>query len=438
MKKSIVALLVVLALVVLVSPGLVGRLAEESMDEQVNWAADQGGDLVVTSQHFDRGWFSSEGQHRVELHDGDLLEALRALGGDVDSDDVPMLLINTRLDHGLIPLSSLGRDEGSLQPGLGSAVSTMALEFSDGETIDLPGKIFTTIGLSGGLASRYVLAAGSHAEGQNAITWSDSELSFEMSGGSHEATYNGTIGPLSVDDGENSMSLESLTILGYSKPTDIGLNVGDFAIEMGAMTFGTNGVTGGGINSMVVEASSSLDQDRVAATMSMNLELASVAGLGETSLAYQGSFSGLDAEALLGIQRTLQAANGAAEPEMLFPVVENDLKSLLAAGLDIRFDQLDLTLPMGAVRSTLHLAVAEEDPAAFEWTSLLLNTEGNLDVSIAEPLVDMMLVMSPEAAAVVGMGYLTKNGDVYEMAAQLKKGLLTVNGAPIPIPLDGY
>lgn len=438
MKKSIVAILVVLALVVLVSPGLVGRLAEESMDEQVNWAADQGGDLVITSQHFDRGWFSSEGQHRVELRNGDLLEALQSLGGDAGSDDVPVLLISTRLDHGLIPVTSLGREDGSLEPGLGSAVSTMALEFPDGQTIALPGKVFSKIGLSGNLASRYALEAGSHEDGGSSISWSDSEMNLDMTAATHEVSYNATIGPLTAGDGAETMTLESLTFLGYSKPTDVGINVGDFAMEMGPLTFGAGGVSTGGINSMVMDASSSVDQDKVAATMNMNLEFASVAGLGESSLAAVTSFSGLDAHALLGIQRTLQAASNAPDPDMLFPAVESDLMSLLAAGLDIRFDQFDLVLPQGAVRSKLSLVVAESDPATFEWTSLLLNTEGSLDVSVAEPLVDMMLALSPEAAAVVGMGYLKKNGDVYEMAAQLKKGLLTVNGAPIPIPLGGF
>jgi hypothetical protein len=36
------------------------------------------------------------------------------------------------------------------------------------------------------------------------------------------------------------------------------------------------------------------------------------------------------------------------------------------------------------------------------------------------------------------MGFLQKNGDVYELAAKYKKGLLTVNGAPMPIPLGAF
>jgi hypothetical protein len=50
---------------------------------------------------------------------------------------------------------------------------------------------------------------------------------------------------------------------------------------------------------------------------------------------------------------------------------------------------------------------------------------------------DMVLEMSPEAGALVAMGFLQKDGDYYEMRAECAKGLLTVNGAPLPIPLPG-
>ena len=62
--------------------------------------------------------------------------------------------------HGLIPLSSMGREGGSLEPGLGSAVSTLAVDSGTGEIVDLPGTIYSTVGLGGHLDSRYVLEAG--------------------------------------------------------------------------------------------------------------------------------------------------------------------------------------------------------------------------------------------------------------------------------------
>ena len=125
MKKSVVAVLVLLAVVVLISPAIVGRLAENSIGENLNWAANESGEVTVTSEKFTRGWFSSEGQHRVELREGDLLTAIQALSGPVDAADLPVLVINTHIDHGLIPVTSMSRDKGSLAPGLGSAISTL-------------------------------------------------------------------------------------------------------------------------------------------------------------------------------------------------------------------------------------------------------------------------------------------------------------------------
>jgi hypothetical protein len=36
------------------------------------------------------------------------------------------------------------------------------------------------------------------------------------------------------------------------------------------------------------------------------------------------------------------------------------------------------------------------------------------------------------------MGFLKKEGSVYIMDADMKKGLLTINGAPFPIPLGAF
>ena len=96
MKKGIVALLVALVLVIIVSPGIVGRLAEQSMDENLDWAARESNSLVVTSQSFNRGWFSSEGQHRIELRDGSLRAALLELTGNDETGNLPPVRVVIR------------------------------------------------------------------------------------------------------------------------------------------------------------------------------------------------------------------------------------------------------------------------------------------------------------------------------------------------------
>src|SRR5210317_157353 len=199
-NKSVVAVLVLLAVVVLVSPAIVGRMAENSMGENLNWAANESGEVKVTAEKFARGWFSSEGQHRVELRDGELLTAIQAMSGPVDAADLPVLVISTHIDHGLIPVTSMSRDKGSLAPGLGSAVSTLQVELPGGEAIDVPGTIYSKLGLGGSLHSNYVLEAGEHAEDGTTATWGPTEINVTTDPVSGEAVFNGTVGAISVID----------------------------------------------------------------------------------------------------------------------------------------------------------------------------------------------------------------------------------------------
>ena len=431
MKKGIVALLVVLALVVLVSPALIGRLAEKSVDENLNWAAAESGELVVTSTGFDRGWFSSEGQHRVEIGDGQL----SALLSKPDGDELPVLIIDTHLDHGLVPISSMSREQGSLAPGLGSAVSTVSIEMPDGETVELPGKIFSKVALGGELQSQYQLEAGSHEQDDTTASWSDSSIDVTTNPSTGEIDYSGSVGTLKVVDDRSAVTLEGMSFSGTHIPTSYGFAVGDIDFEVDAVSMESIAGGGGGIKGLSIDAMSSVDDGDVNGHAVLKLDSQTIPGFGEVSIAADITLEGADAVALGALQKAVDAAGANADPNMLFASAEEDLKRLLAGGMELRFDQLDVTLPMGTVVTKLDFKVAEEDPDTFDWSSMLLSTEASANVTVPEALVDMAMQMNPQAGAVVGMGFLKKNGDVYEMEAEYKKGLLTINGAPMPIPL---
>ena len=48
--------------------------------------------------------------------------------------------------------------------------------------------------------------------------------------------------------------------------------------------------------------------------------------------------------------------------------------------------------------------------------------------------MDAFAADNQQLQVAVAAGYVVRDGDVYKMNAELKKGLLTINGAPIPIP----
>jgi len=437
-KKGIVILLVVLALAIIVSPGIVGRLAEKSVDDNLNWAAAESGDLVVSSDSFDRGWFSSDGQHRVEIREGNLKAMLLGLGEPADDIDLPVLVINTHLDHGLFPVSSMAREKGSLMPGLGSAVSTLSVEFNNGDNVDIPGKIYSKIGLTGELQSSYVLEAGSREENGATATWGETQVDVTTNPSTGNVVFEGNVGSLSIADGGDLFAVDALTFSGRQAPTKFGFTVGDIKLELDTMSISSNGVQAGGLKRMSVDGNTHLSGDRLSARTFLEMQSQAIPQLGEFTVVADIKLDGADAGAIGALQKSLEAQGANPDPGQMFATVEDDLKRLLASGFELRFDQFDITLPMGTVMSKINFKVAEEDAATFEWTTLLLATEASADISVPQALVEMALQMNPQVGAAVGMGFLQKNGDVYEMKADYKKGLLTINGAPMPIPMGAF
>lgn len=435
MKKSVVVVLVLLAIIVLLSPAIVGRLAEKSMDESLNWAASESREVKITSGHYDRGWFSSEGQHRIELLDGELLAAVRALTGPMEADEVPVLVINTRLDHGLIPMTSMSREHGSLAPGLGSAISTLLIELPDGETVDLPGTIYSTVALGGELHSNYVLEAGVREDGGMMASWGDTNVDVRTNPKNGEVWFDGEIGALSFDGGQESMSLAGLTFEGHQQPTQYGFSVGDIEFVLNDLSASAGGISSGGLREMAVRGSTQVNDGAFDAKATVRMALQGMPQFGEMSYDMDIQIRGADAQALGQILGGLRTGPSPQDPLAMYAAVEDEAKQLFAAGLEIDFERFDLALPPGTVAAKMAFSFGEEDPATFEWTTLLLSTAAEIDLSIPEALMEMLVQSDPQVAMAIGGGFLVKKGGAYVMKAELKKGLLTVNGAPIPIPL---
>ncbi len=434
MKKGIIALLLTLAVIVLVSPGIVGKLAEQSVEENLNWAATESGELVITSSIIDRGWFSSEGQHRIELGDG----AIRAtVAGDGEA--LPVLVINTRLDHGLIPFTSMAREGGSLAPGLGSAVSTLVVEYGAGETFEIPGKIYSEIGLGGDLQSSYVLKAGSQTTAGNTATWEPVRIDVSIGPRSGGVTFDGDIGAVSFEIDQNVVSIDGLTFRGKQTQTQYGFTTGNLEATLGAVELVTDGLPTGGLDSLTVTANSAVNDGRLDANTRLQINGQIIPGFGDISVTANIVLAGADAKAIATVSRRLKSMSGPQDPMQMMMLAAEDFKHLFAEGFEVRLDQLDVVLPVGTVKSKLSIEIPQSDRASFEWTSLLLGIVASAEITLPQALVDLAMQMNPQVASnLISMGFLKQSGDIYQMEARYKKGVLTVNGAPIPIPLGAF
>lgn len=429
-KKGFVALLIALAVIILISPGIVGRLAEKSMDENLDWAATETEEVVVTSQGFDRGWFSSAGRHRVEVREGELREILLAY---TDSDDVPALIIDTHLDHGLIPLTSMTRDKGSLAPGLGSAISTLSIESADGSMLNLPGTIYSTVGLAGELRSNYVLGAGDFYHDDATAKWGDIDVVVTTSPSSGDIGFEGSIESFDVESIAENVRIEDISFEGEQRPTPFGFRVGPVEGSIAAIRSDANGQQT--IGPVRIRANSEIDDGRLSARSVFEVENTPFQGLGDAGISVDIRLEDADGRAIGNIKRGLESIGPNNNPDDLMWGLEADAKRLLAAGLELHIDEANITLPQGQIKTEAHIVIDDSDVDSLTWTSVLLQIDASADVRIAEDLMDIAMAMDQQVTAAVGMGFLQKKGDAYEMHAEFKSGLLTINGAPMSLPL---
>ena len=440
MNRWFVALMITLAVIILVSPGIVGRLAEKSVEENLDFVASENDEVVITTESFDRGWFTSEGRHRIELRQG----AVGAVSENdaAGHDRVPALIIDTHIDHGLIPLTSMSRDSGSLKPGLASAVSTITLDPGDGELFEIPGKIYSDVGLTGETALHFLLQAGSRSFDDEMLEWQGADVTVHTNPASGSISVTGDVLPWSILDERASIKFGGMTIEGRQQESPYGLGTGSVQLEVGPVDIENSDGPGTGFNKLSFNASSEIAGDRVSATSQLDISDIRIPDFGNVDVAMDLVLNRLDALSFHKISQALQNTHGSADPESaiadLYPLIEADLQKLLTAGFEIRIDRFDVTLPSGKVTTKLRFDLPASAPtAAFSWPALLLALDASADIRLPVELFDMVQAMSPEAGALVAMGFLQKDGDFYEMRAEYTKGLLTVNGAPLPIPLPG-
>ncbi len=311
----------------------------------------------------------------------------------------------------------------------------MSIELPDGELLKLPGTLFSEIGLGGELHSLYELESGSHEDGDRTAKWDATSINIRTDPRSGEADFDGSVGSFSFGDTTNMVTLGELTFSGQQRPTKYGVAVGDVALELAGLSVTFAGSESGGVLSMSVNVRTELDGDEINAEAFVSTVVNAAAPFGEIAFDMAFNLEGADAEALGRVQQTLESVGAGQDPISMFGPVEQDLKRLFASGFKFNLEQLDVALPMGTVSSKMLFEFGEEDPATFDWTTLLLSTEASIDLSIPDAIVQMMLQAEPNMAMAIGAGYLVKRADAYELEAQLKKGLLTVNGAPIPLPV---
>ena len=429
MKRWLVILLVVLAVLVLVSPGLIGELAQKNVEKGISQAANESGRATVTTESFDKGWFTSEGHYRVVFEEGGLREAL-----DAAHSGLPSLLIKTNIEHGLLPLSEM-------IPGIASATSTAQVDDGRGNISDLPGTLYTRIGLTGDSVFNYVAKPGSfNFESGDSLDWEGADISVKSNANMTSFSVDGRINPLQLKGSQGNMNVGAITVKGEQTKTDVGIDVGHGSFDLETLWARDGGGTTA-LKGLHFDSVSALNNDGASFVFHSRVDELDLPGFEDVAYDLEIELGKLDPEKLTTIIDSLRALQGAAPnqaPADLYPGAEADVLQLLSSGAHIGINRFNLTLPQGDVAMALNLDIEKAAAgASANWLSLLMALDATATVSAPVELVNFFQSVNPEIGGMIAMGLLQQDGDVYRMEARFNKALLTVNGAPLPLPMPG-
>lgn len=437
MKRWLVIAIVVVALIILVSPGIVGRLAERNMEQGIVAARAQNPGLGISTESFERGWFTSAGRHRVVFAGGQLRDARDAGVGN----DAVTLVIDTRIDHGLLPFTSLGRDEASLMPGLATTVSTFHIDPGNGELIPVPGTFSNNVSLTGSSSGHLLLEAGGFDRGDTRMSWQGTDLRIKSNPQNGDLSIAGDVLPFEIGDENGSAAFGAIEVDAGQEGTRYGFRIGKIDLSVD----GANFVSGGNASSverLVISADSDIDGGRVNGKSHLEITGAEMPGIGRSGMVVDISLKNIDAESFGVIKAAADRANESGNPQIdfdtFYPQVENELKALAGAGAEIRIERFDISLPQGTVVSSLAIGVPElEKGKTFTWPGAALGATADLQLRIPTEVYEMLVVINPQTNVLLATGMLQRDGDDYVMDAKYAKGLVTVNGAPMPMPMPG-
>jgi len=443
--KKVVVLIIVLAVLLLGTPAVIGGLAEKAVSENLSWAADSvsEGDVSVVVESFEGGWFTSYGVQRIRVTDvsglpmNDLSQLESTMADILSSGSIPELVIETRLDHGLVPFTSLSAERGSLKPGLGVAHSTLHLEV-DGERSTLPGAVVSHVGLGGSIVSEYKLEAGSTVDDDETIAWGDVSVEVLTNARTGRIAIDSRSDGLTVDSPDDNVRFDSMVITIDQQPTGYGLYVGSMDIRLDKLFVSTRELpTPIEFNAVRVTSESSSSGDVLTADARVEMAAFGLPEVGDMSVVMDFAMGGLEGPAFNNLVNTVNAADESLPGDALYVMMKADLERLFERGFRFDIRALDVDLAAGGLDTVATVTVPGTGTTDLDWPAIANSVEANADLSVEQGLMDYVLALQPQANALIAMGMLKREGDAYMMNAAYKQGLVTVNGAPMPIPIPG-
>ena len=419
-----ITLLFVLALaLVLAIPGAVGQLARAHQETLVAALAESLDGGRLTSSEFEAGWFTSRAVHRIEFDGPAYLALERSLTGQAEGTQRPALIVASRLAHGPWPGGSGG-------PAFMTARSELTLAGSDGLTLELPGRVSSRIGFSGGGQSRFESPGLSQPLrlGSGLFQWDGADVTVRFERNARALDSTGRIGRLVLTGADGELILGEVRLEGRSRRSDHGFWTG--ASELQVERLEVVAPDGSVIAGEALQFTGKIDEADDLVDLRFRLQAAAINGGAVTDAALDAEVFGTRLDAVeWGRYLAIRRAGGGGDAV--------DFTRLTRAGPRVGIRRLALQAPDGELAAAATLEVPVGSGTRGPLTALgaavgegALTVDGGLLARLAqsgEPLRQAAEIM-------LALGYLREVDGRYAGEFTLARGVLTVNGRALALP----
>ncbi|MFK8052385.1 MAG: DUF945 family protein [Woeseiaceae bacterium] len=396
MRKTLLFVSTLLIIIALGGPAIIGHFLERAATEQhatlenamPPWAE-------IVSKDYERGWFGAASQYRILITEEAPAGVRELLGAFGEFGDQPAIIVASQISHG--PLV------GVFRPAVVRVSSLFFLDTGDGDPVSLPLATQLHVGFGGGLSVDWELAKAQLLNNGLTLDWAP--VTGRLAAKSGQKQF------------EGSFSASAISIAPTNAASTPALEIRDAQIE----TIVT-------INDTLINTDIDYDvtfEDNATRRFDGNLEIDRLAGI-----------------AMPGLERMIESVQNSTQPVDWRAIGARHLDTLYT--LTTTSPTIDWTQAMitaeGQTDSDLHIDVAPEPIVKSINIDTFINdlgqkATGRLQFSAPVERVENMALNSPFMSTIRGMGMLEKNADKdrYQTEMSYARGMLNVNGLPMPL-----
>lgn len=435
MSKLLKIVIVLALLVFVLAPGVTGFLVESSIEkaESGYGQAIENAPFNIVGSDFKRGWFSSDQTLEVNVTDETILAVLHGLGGRLDLDETPTLVIETTATHGVIPLASPAR--GGLRPAVAQTESTFVLKYPDASSVTLPIRIYSSLGT--GQWARLIADTVEVGDAQDPtyVNWDGADVSATFG---DTSKYEGTVGTVNARTPEMSLSTTPVSVKGNFRKTQYEFDESESEIafdEFKLTVPGPENNVSMVLNDLKAFGSLELDGDRVVIASNMTTGIIDnpVMPVKKTTISAKYNFDAASMSTIMAKANssTSEDSLSQADTEALMAAFD----TLITKGGNVTMDTMEIAFDEGTMSMTLDINLPPGSTSPLE---AFANGTAAGNLVIPDAVVAALSAVRPELESGLAMasmmGFVEQKNGAYQAELVYENGVMLLNGLPVPLP----